>query len=110
MSVTYARVKALTGKKGVVKTKITQIAQLDLEPAAPLGEDWLATLMRPQVTLHHLLKGEAIFEYAESLKVLKNSDSAEDLTRAITAVESASSMLPEDPDLSEIREVLATFE
>jgi Ca-activated chloride channel family protein len=57
-----------------------------------------------------LLKGEAIFEYAESLKVLKSWNSTEELTRAITAVESASVMLPEDPDLSEIREVLATFE
>ncbi|MEM9453520.1 MAG: VWA domain-containing protein [Myxococcota bacterium] len=56
-----------------------------------------------------LLKGAAIFTYAESLKAYKNSDhDGRDaiMTDAFDALQRAEQALPEDPDLAEIRVVL----
>ncbi|MCH9684090.1 MAG: hypothetical protein K0V04_21835, partial [Deltaproteobacteria bacterium] len=56
-----------------------------------------------------LLKGSAIFAYAESLKAYKRADfgaKASALEPAKAALDAAEAALPGDPDLAEIREVI----
>ncbi len=53
-----------------------------------------------------LLKGAAVFSYAESLKAFRDEDDAEALETALESVARAQEALPGDPDLVEIRTVL----
>ena len=54
-----------------------------------------------------LLKGAAIFEYAETLKRIKDGD--EDLTPVQDALQAAEAANPEDADLAEIRTVVGAL-
>ena len=53
-----------------------------------------------------LLKGAAIFEYAEGLKAYQQSADSADLEPAFAALDAADLALPGDEDLAEIRSVL----
>ncbi len=57
-----------------------------------------------------LLKGAAVFQYAESLKIVRDgaeADKAMAISVAFTALDAADKALPGDADLAEIRSVLA---
>jgi len=57
-----------------------------------------------------LLKGAAVFQYAESLKIVRDGDETERaiaIAVALTAIDAADTALPGDADLAEIRSVLA---
>ncbi len=53
-----------------------------------------------------LLKGAAVFAYAEGLKASKTGNPSAGIEAAFDALEEAEAANPEDPDLAEIREVL----
>jgi len=53
-----------------------------------------------------LLKGKAVFAYAEALKTRKNGQGASTVSEAREAVEEALTARPSDPDLLEIQDVL----
>lgn len=53
-----------------------------------------------------LLKGAAVFAYAEGLKLLRDDDDRSGLTAALAAIERAEGELPGDSDLAEMRTVL----
>ena len=56
-----------------------------------------------------LRKGAAVFAYAEALKAYRNSPTAKALAPAFAALDIADAALPGDPDLAEIRQVLAAL-
>lgn len=56
-----------------------------------------------------LLKGAAVFAYAEGLKAFRTSPQAASLDPALAALAAAEAALPGDADLAEIREVLETL-
>ena len=56
-----------------------------------------------------LQKGAAVYAYAESLKAYRDSPTAAALDPAFAALDRADKLLPGDPDLHEIREVLTTL-
>ena len=56
-----------------------------------------------------LQKGAAVYAYAESLKAYRDSPTATALDPAFAALDRADKLLPGDPDLREIREVLTTL-
>ncbi|MEM6291282.1 MAG: VWA domain-containing protein [Myxococcota bacterium] len=53
-----------------------------------------------------LLKGAAIFEYAEALKALRDEGDEAAIAAALETLAAAETALPEDGDLAEIRQVL----
>ena len=59
-----------------------------------------------------LLKGAAVFQYAESLKIVRDgvqSDKDAAIATAIAAIAAAEAVLPNDADLAEIRGVLESL-
>lgn len=53
-----------------------------------------------------LLKGAAIFAYAEGLKLVRDKGDSTGIEAAMTAIQRAEDVLPEDADLAEMRSVL----
>ena len=56
-----------------------------------------------------LRKGQAVFEFAEGVKVFKRTGSHDDLVDAFEALEVAEDINADDPDLAEIRMILETL-
>jgi Ca-activated chloride channel homolog len=71
------------------------------------GTFTLGELLAEDPTL--LLKGAAVFAYAEGLKALRDQGGPQALDEALAAVARAQDALPEDPDLEEISDLLTTL-
>jgi Ca-activated chloride channel family protein len=56
-----------------------------------------------------LRKGQAVFEFAEGVKVFKRTKDHDDLVDAFEAIDVAEELNSDDPDLAEIRMILETL-